>query len=211
MTVIHFKTSSLGLPRVVFTCTVPTIIFQPVEFLLRWHLQKLLNFWLYVLNISPGKRNWLQGPREEFDTEPLHTCSETNSSLCPHTQTHSHTTSKADNLPGPPSSKDRIIKSMILCTNSITCRGRKTLDRPFQTSVVAPFPIAITDVVTLPSCDMHYLSCHRWAFCQFWCTVKNQTIHPSEFLWVVIVGSGTALTLMAFLLVNTRRSFLCHS
>lgn len=41
---ILFKTSSLGLPRVLFVCTVPTVIFQPVEFLLRQHLQKLLHF-----------------------------------------------------------------------------------------------------------------------------------------------------------------------
>lgn len=44
--------------------------------------------------------------------------------------------------------KDRIIKGMILCTNSIThpvtCKRRRTLDRIF-----ASFPIAITDVVTL--------------------------------------------------------------
>lgn len=59
ITVILFKTSSLGLPRVPFICTVPTIIFQWVEFLIRQHLQKLLHFWLYLLNISPGKGNWL--------------------------------------------------------------------------------------------------------------------------------------------------------
>lgn len=46
-TVMLFKTSSLILQRILFIRTVPTIIFQPVEFLLRHHLQKLSHFWLY--------------------------------------------------------------------------------------------------------------------------------------------------------------------
>lgn len=130
MTTIPFKTSSLGLPSVVFICTVPTIIFQPVEFLVRQHLQKLLHFWLYLLNMSSGKGNWLQGPREEFDTELVCTCSKMNSNLHSHRQTHSCTTSKPDRLPGPSSPKERVIKGMILSiSHPLTCKGRKTLDR----------------------------------------------------------------------------------
>lgn len=109
MTAVLFKTSSLALPGFLFIYTLPAIFFQPVEFLLRQHLQKFLHIWLHLLNMSPGKGNQLQSPREEFDTQPVRTCSDMNSSLHPHMQTHSCTTSKPDNLPGSPSSKDRII------------------------------------------------------------------------------------------------------
>lgn len=144
MTVMLFKTSSLILQMILFIRTVPTIIFQPVEFLLRHHLQKLSHFWLYWIQLQE-KALGCKVRQKSLVQSWWHTCSKTSSSLCSRMQTHLCTTSKPDNLPRSPPSKDRIIKIMILCTNSIShpiiCE-RRTLERIFEMPTGAsPLPL----------------------------------------------------------------------
>lgn len=152
--------------------------------------------------MSSGKGKWLQGPREEFDTELVCTCSNTNSSLHSHMQTHSCTTSKPDSLPGPSSPKERVMKSMILSiSHPLTCKGRKTLDRGrplgHLLELISPLLLLIWH------CDRHHMVVELLPVLVH---VKEHTICPGESLWIVVGGPGTVIALTAFLLVTTLRN-----
>lgn len=101
-----------------------------------------------LLNTTPEKSNQPQRQTEAFGTELMaHTLQDKFQPTFPYTNPLVHKIQARQPTWISPI-KDRIIKGMILCTNSIshpvTCKRRRTLDRIF-----ASFPIAITDVVTL--------------------------------------------------------------
>lgn len=132
MTVTLFKTSALRLQRIIFIGIVPTHPLPTSRIPAQASLAKAVPF-LTLLNTTPGKGNRLQSQTEKFGTElEPHMLQDKFQPLFLYRNPLVHNI-QARPPAGTSPIKDRNIKSVIPCTNTIThhvtCQRRRTLDR----------------------------------------------------------------------------------